>query len=175
MMSLIRRLLGDPESRRYRLRVWLVLLATVAATVLVLWAITRQSFAISFERKRAEQATAAAVQACDQVKGLGYVCEVDLSKLDGSAGRRGLQGLKGDKGEQGIRGPRGLQGLPGPRGPQGLRGLQGPQGVQGPQGEPGIQGEQGPPGPTCPDGWHRAQVQVLLKNHWTTALLCVRD
>jgi hypothetical protein len=175
MMGLIRRLLGDPESRRYRLRVWAVLLATVAATVLVLWAITRQSFAISFERKRAEQAAAAAAQACDQVADLGYVCEADLSKLDGSAGRRGLQGLKGDKGDQGIRGPRGLQGLPGPRGLQGPRGLPGPQGVQGPQGEPGVQGSPGPPGPACPDGWHRAQVQVLLKNHWTTALLCVRD
>jgi hypothetical protein len=158
--------------------VWAVLLATVAATVLVLWAITRQSFAISFERKRAEQAAAAAVQACNQVSDLGYVCEADLSKLNVSTGGRGLpgpQGLKGDKGDQGIPGPRGLQGLPGPRGPQGLRGLQGPQGVQGPQGEPGVQGPQGPPGPACPDGWHRAQVQVLLKNHWTTALLCVRD
>jgi hypothetical protein len=174
-MDLIRRLLGDPESRRYRLRVWAVLAATVVATSLVGWTVTRQSIDVSLERKRAEKAVDAAVQACDQVKDLGYVCEVDLSKLDGSPGRRGLQGLKGDKGDQGIRGPRGLQGLPGPRGPQGLRGLQGPQGIQGPQGEQGIQGPQGPPGPTCPDGWHRAQVQVLLKNHWTTALLCVRD
>lgn len=74
---------------------------------------------------------------------------IDVSKLIGPEGPRGLPGARGPKGDQGPIGPQGPQGDKGPTGDPGPTGATGPQGPTGPA---GPQGPQGPPGPTGPQG-----------------------
>lgn len=165
-----------PEPSVVRRRpVWLLIVAMLAAAVLG-FMVNELRDRVSFEKKRADKVTAALVQECEDARPHGYVCKTDLSKL--GQPQRGAKGDKGDKGDQGIPGPRGRQGLGGP--PPSEAQIQAAvraylEAHPPPAGQDGQDGQDGAPGPACPDGWHRAQVQVLLKNHWTTVLLCVRD
>src|SRR5581483_11022131 len=92
------------------------------------------------QQHRADQASAAATQACDQLKALGYPCPFDTAKF------RGEQGPEGAQGPQGPQGPAGDPGAPGPQG------VAGPQGPAGQKGDTGAAGAQGPAGPGGPQG-----------------------
>jgi hypothetical protein len=157
-----------PPARRHR-RLWLIWAATIVAALVLGYSVARLGVYASWEKRRAERATEAAVIACDQVERLNKLCDADLSKLTAPAGR-GPRGLKGDKGEQGIRGIRGLQGLPGK---PGLKGDKGDKGDTGDTGDTGATGATGPAGTDCP-----AVTRVMVKNlrgQWITRDICVPD
>lgn len=165
MMRLIDRLRPN-GARSLRVPIWTIVALTALAFSVGGWSVARLGQEASWERTRADQATAGAIQLCDQVQALDRVCIVDPSKWRGAAGKPGAQGKPGPSGPAGPRGIVGPSGLPGTPVP-------GPTGPVGPRGE---QGPVGPPGPACPDGWHSAQVRVLIKpGSWTTIIACVRD
>lgn len=142
---------------------WAAVLVAVSiiSTLVVGALVNRQREA---ETSRADIATYTAEQLCEQVRQMGAICVIDPADLP-----------KGDRGEPGPMGPRGERGLTGPEGPPGPPGIDGAAGPSGPAGPPGQDGQDGAPGPSCPAGWHLAEVNILTKpNSWQTVLVCIR-
>ncbi len=127
----------DAQHRRQRSQqiIWTVLpiavIFSVVALVVSMLALNRQK---QDETDRANQASVAVEELCDQVRRMGAVCVVNPDDF------RGERGDVGPAGERGIQGPRGPVGPAGPVGPSGAPGAVGPAGPTGPRGENGGPG-----------------------------------
>lgn len=167
--------------RRWRARLKYGVIGLVAA-VAVFWAgrttVTATDRADS-ESARAARAVSGAEQLCQQVIQLGGACAVDPATLRGDPGPPGPEGPAGPPGPAGTAGRDGADGelgSPGPPGPAGVQGPAGAQGPAGPQGPPGPAGEAGAAGPTCPAGFHSAQLTVVTTDGGlATIAACIAD
>lgn len=161
----------DRLTRRRQRRIMLLAgVAILAAGILLGFLLVGLTNRADEQEQRADEAVAAAEQACAQLKALNYPCPFDPKQLKGDQGDAGPQGPAGPSGPAGRDGTNGFDGTAGPSGPPGPEGADG---AVGPTGPAGSQGEPGPAGSAGADGKPPASFT------WTDLLgrtyVCSRD